>query len=682
MTLPADALISLNPYQGRTLAAVFDRFFPADEHSASASAIGAVTYLDRALSGFYREHHETYRIGLRALDDAARTLHGTGFPDLTAEQQDGMVASLWAEELPGFEVPAQRTFAELLLAHVQEGVFADPAHGGNRDLQGWRFLGHPGLWLEHSAEENLADEPVTKGGEVRDLAAAGWRADGDRAAAPVLVQGYSPQRSVAPPVPDADVVIVGMGAVGGYVAPMLAGAGLKVVGFEAGPYRTAQDFVPDELGAAYYCRGDMGPKFQGERPRWRPSEDVPTRPATYTLGRMMNGVGGSVAHWGGALRRFHPHHFAFRSWIVERFGAAALPEHTTVADWPLTYEELEPYYTHAEHVSGVSGSGSANPFGGPRSRDYPMPPLRDFKLGLLWQKATSEAGLHPYPTPICMNSRPYNGQPATAYHPWSGGFGPFANDRWNPLFTSVPEALASGNLDLRTHCRVVRVLTDADGHADGVEYLDPAGELRVQRARTVILAGYTFENLRLMFLSGGLGNSAGQLGRNFMTKFWSDVYGYVPGEVFNEHTGPAAQMWGIDDFQQEGFDSFAHGFVGGATFNVENQKLPLGIARDPLPPDVQPWGRPYKDHLRRWNSVVAVRIQPDALSYTTDFVDLDPFWRDRSGLGLPVTRITCDLRPNEERLLSFMQDRAAELLRLMGATSTWATAKFRGVMSS
>ncbi len=682
MTLPADALISLNPYQGRTLAAVFDRIFPADENSASASEIGAVTYLDRALSGFYREHHETYRVGLRALDEAARALHGAGFPDLAPEQQDDLVARLWAGTLPDFVVPDQRTFADMLLAHVQEGVFADPAHGGNRDLQGWRFLGHPGLWLEHSADENLATEPVTKGGEVRDLAAAGWRPDGERAAAPVRVEGYSPQRGVAPPVPDADVVIVGMGAVGGFVAPMLAGAGLKVVGFEAGPYRTAQDFVPDELNAAYYCRGDMGPKFQAERPRWRPSEGVPTRPATYTLGRMMNGVGGSVAHWGGALRRFHPHHFAYRSWIVERFGEAALPENTTVADWPLTYDELEPYYTYAEHVSGVSGSGTANPFGGPRSKDYPMPPLREFTLGRLWDRATREAGLHPYPTPICMNSRPYNGQPATAYHPWSGGFGPFANDRWNPLFTSVPEALASGNLDLRTHCRVVRVLTDADGHADGVEYLDPAGELRVQRARTVVLASYTFENLRLMFLSGGLGNASGQLGRNFMTKFWSDVYGYVPGAVFNEHTGPAAQMCGVDDFQHEGFDSFAHGFVGGATFNIENQKLPLGIARDPLPPDVQPWGRPYKDHLRRWNSVVAIRIQPDALAYTTDFVDLDPFWRDTSGLGLPVTRITCDLRPNEDRLVAWMQEKAAELLRLMGATSTWPTARFKGVVSS
>jgi len=681
-TSPQDAVLSLNPYQARVLAAVLDRMFPADGHSGSATDLGALHYLDLALTGAYRHHQETYRLGLAALDGAARGRHGAGFADCTAEQQDGLLADLHQRALPGFDVPEQRVFFDLMLAHCQEGVFADPAHGGNRDAAGWRFLNHPGVWLEHSAQENLASEPVTKGGEVRTLADAGWTTEGPLSREPVPTPGYDPQRSVHPPAEVADVVIVGMGAVGAFVAPMLAGAGLKVVGIEAGPWRTAADFVPDELGAAYYCRGDMGPKFLGEVPRWRRNDGEPTRPANFTLGRMMNGVGGSVAHWGGALRRLHPHHFAFRSWALDRFGAGALPATSTVTDWPLRYADLEPYYTAVERIAGVSGSGTANPFGGERSGEYPMPPLREFRLGRAWERATRELGLNPYPTPVCMNSRPYNGQRETGYHPWSGGFGPFANDRWNPLFTSVPQALASGNLDLRTHCRVVRVLTDADGHADGVEYLDPSGELRVQRARTVILSSYTYENVRLMLLSGGLGDGGGQLGKHFMTKFWSDVYGEIPGEVFNGHTGPAAQMCGIDDYQQEGFDSWKHGFVGGATFNIENQKLPLGIARDPLPPDVQPWGAPYKDHLRRWQSIVAVRIQPDALPYTTDHLDLDPTWRDSSGLGLPVLRVTCSLRENEDRLLAFMQERAADVLRAMGATRTWPTLRFKGVMSS
>jgi gluconate 2-dehydrogenase alpha chain len=210
----------------------------------------------------------------------------------------------------------------------------------------------------------------------------------------------------------------------------------------------------------------------------------------------------------------------------------------------------------------------------------------------------------------------------------------------------------------------------------------------VQEARTVVLCGYTFENVRLLLLSGdrrhrhGLGNNAGQVGKNFMTKMWADVYGFFPDVVFNRHTGPSAQMWGLDDFIAAEFDSAAHGFVGGATPNVENQQLPIQISREGLPPDVGRWGKGYKDHLRRWQHICAVRLQPESLSYRTDFLDLDPRYRDRSGLGLPLVRITCDLRENERRLSEWAEKKAEEILHTMGATKTWRGPRFRGVCSS
>jgi gluconate 2-dehydrogenase alpha chain len=167
-----------------------------------------------------------------------------------------------------------------------------------------------------------------------------------------------------------------------------------------------------------------------------------------------------------------------------------------------------------------------------------------------------------------------------------------------------------------------------------------------------------------------------------MVKQWGDVYGYFPDTVFNAHTGPAAQMVTVDDFDAVDFDSLAHGFLGGASLNVENQQLPLQIARDPLPPDLRLWGRDYQDHLRRWQHIAAVRIQPDTLSYRTDYLDLDPRHRDRSGLGLPVLRVTTDMRRNEHRLQDYMQAQCVRLLRQMGATRTWHGPRFPGVMSS
>src|SRR3712207_9552431 len=133
-------------------------------------------------------------------------------------------------------------------------------------------------------------------------------------------------------------------------------------------------------------------------------------------------------------------------------------------------------------------------------------------------------GLHPYPTPVCFNSVPYNGLPATPCSPWMAGFGAFNDDRWYPALTSIPEALATGNFDLKTHCRAVRVLTDGDGHASGVEYVDANGEPRAPEARTAALCGYTYANARPMFLSedrrhpGGSGNHAGPTGSDSLTK--------------------------------------------------------------------------------------------------------------------------------------------------------------------
>lgn len=677
--------LALNAHQARTAAALFDRLFPSPDGGSTASEIGVLRYLDRALAGAYHADLETYRLGLAALDRVALRLHEARFAACPPEVQDRLIAGLERGSLPDFAVPPQRMFFDLLLAHLQEGLFADPAYGGNREKRGWRLLGHPGVWMENAAEENLSPDPATKGGRIQSLADLGFTLEADPAEPPDAPT-HDPQRSVAPPTEDADIVLVGLGGMGGVIAPLLCRAGLRVVALEAGPWRETRDFLPDELGAAYYCRATMGPKFLAESPRWRERDGEPTREATFSLGRMMNAVGGSVIHYGAWLRRFHPHHFRPLGYVRDRWGEAAIPEGAALADWPFGYDDLEPYYTRLEHAVGIAGDAT-NPFT-PRSAPYPMPPLRPFRLGEAFRAAASARGLHPHPVPAGMNTIPYNGAPATTYNAWSNGFGSYTGDKWHPALTSVPEALATGNLDLRTHCRVVRILADGQGHAAGVEYLDGNGTLRTQRARTVILCSYTYENVRLLLLSGdrrhpdGLGNNTGQLGLHYMTKMFAHVDGFFPDTIFNRHTGPAAQGMVLDDYLSTGFDAAAHGFIGGATLGTENQFLPLQISRETLPPDVPRWGAGYRDHLRRWQQLGVIRIQPDALPYRDNRLDLDPQHRERSGLGLPVIRITHHLHPNEIRLASYMEDRASELLAEMGASRTWRGPRMTGVGSS
>lgn len=678
------ALIALNAHEARTADAIFERLFPADDSTAGASQIGVVAYLDRALAGAYADKLDTYRLGLSAIDRAAQSQQGKPFADCNADTQDAILTALEAGTLPNFNTPPRTAFFELLRAHLQEGLFSDPVYGGNRDKLGWRVLGHPGVWLENSAEENLTERPVTKHGVIFSLADLGYTLQG--ASASESIPGYDPQRGVQPPTADADIVIVGLGGMGGIVVPALTKAGLKVVALEAGPYRTQRDFLPDELGAAYYCRANMGAKFQTEIPRWRRNEGDPTQEATFSLGRMMNSVGGSVIHYGGWLRRFHPHQLKMRSHVQERWGEGVLPATNALADWPISYDDLEPYYTFLEHYVGIAGDES-NPFV-VRSRPLPMPPMRPFRLGEAFRKATTDMGLHPHPVPAGVNTVEYQGRPATTYTAWSNGFGSFTGEKWHPALSAIPEALATGNLDLRTHCRVLRVLTDADGHAIGVEYIDANGERHVQRARTVILSAYTYENVRLLLLSGdskhpnGLGNNRGQVGKYYMTKMFAHVDGYFPDTIFNRHTGPAAQGIVLDDFLAPQFDSLKHGFIGGATLGAEQQFLPIQISREALPLETRRWGQPYKDHVRAWQHLGVVRIQPDTLSYSTNFLDLDPHHRDKSGLGLPLIRITYDMRENEHRLSDWMEGKAEEILRAMGASKTWRGPRFTGVGSS
>ncbi|MEM7034531.1 MAG: GMC family oxidoreductase [Chloroflexota bacterium] len=675
-------LIHFNAVEAQIAEALFERLFPADAEVPGATEIGVLTYIDLALAGAEQDKREIYRRGLAALNQAAFQIYQNAFHDCSIVQQNALISQLEQGLLPDFHSPPQQNFFTLLLAHLQEGLFSDPVYGGNQEKKGWEALGHPGVWLENSAEENLTDKPVDKGGKIQSMADVGYNRSVPSTQQPDYQQVHTSNTAAQP-----DVILVGLGAMGSIVAPILAKAGLKVLALEAGPWRTKQDFLPDELGHAYYARASMGQKFGHEVPQWRREANESTsQEATFSLGRMMNGVGGSVVHYGAWLRRFHPHHFQAHARVKERWGLDVLPEGCTLANWPISYADLEPYYNQLDHLVGIAGDAEV-PFI-PRSQPHPMPAMRPFRMGEIFKTATNKMGLHPYPVPVGMNTVPYDGRPATTYTAWSNGFGSFNDAKWHPALSAVPEALDTGNLDLRTHCRVTKILTDSKGHANGVEYIDANGQVNTAESRTVILCSYTFENIRLMLLSGdnkhpdGLGNNRGQVGKHFMTKMFAHVDGYFPNTVFNRHTGPAAQGIILDDYLADDFNSHQHGFIGGATLGAENQFLPLQISREALPDDVPKWGQGYKEHLRQWQHFGVVRIQPDTLSYRSNYLDLDPRYRDRSGLGLPVIRITYDMRDNEQRIAEWMETKSEAILREMGATKTWRGPRFTGVGSS
>src|SRR4051812_36571684 len=215
-----------------------------------------------------------------------------------------------------------------------------------------------------------------------------------------------------------DVVIVGVGAAGGILAAELGKAGMKVIGLERGPRLTTQDFNPhDEL--RYFQRQDLRPNPKRQPVTWRRNADARATPIpTMSYGSQ---AGGGTVHYGAVSWRLHEDDFRARSQTIERYGASAIPADSSLADWPLSYADLEPYYDRAEYEIGVSGKAGnlqgrkidgGNVFEAPRRREFPLPALRLDQAATIFDEASRRLGLHPFSTPRAIVSEPYNGRPA------------------------------------------------------------------------------------------------------------------------------------------------------------------------------------------------------------------------------------------------------------------------------
>jgi gluconate 2-dehydrogenase alpha chain len=483
----------------------------------------------------------------------------------------------------------------------------------------------------------------------------------------------------------ADVVIVGLGAAGGIAADVLTAAGLEVTALEAGPRLRAEDMTLDEV------RNDVRqwmatPKAKGEIPTWRTSEDEEAGPSPWPM-LMVNAVGGSTVHYECVSLRFLPWNFQARSEVLRRYGAGALPEGTTLADWPLSYDDLEPYYDHVERAIGVSGAAGniggaldprGNHFEGPRRRGYPMEPLRVTGWAELMNDAARRLGWHPFPSPAAINSEPFEGRGACTYCGFCQANGCHVNAKGATDLTVIPRAEATGRLRVETGARVTRVEVGPDGLATGVRYVQD-GEERFLAARAVLLGGFVYENTRLLLLSTsaafprGLANNAGQVGRHYIAHVTPFVYGTFPGKQLNLFSGTMAQAPCIDDFNGDNFDHSGLGFIGGGMGACWGELKPIAIATGgALPPGVPRWGSDWKAWISKHaNSIGGAGAQFDALAYEDTYLDLDPVARDP--YGVPVVRVTHRLHENERRGATYVAEQLKTWLLEAGADQAWTT---------
>lgn len=483
------------------------------------------------------------------------------------------------------------------------------------------------------------------------------------------------------PLPKVDVLIVGTGAAGGIASYVLAEAGVKVVALEAGPYLTLTDIMKhyDDQASGW----DSAFKYAKELPTWRPDAKSPTAAPPVTLDQMANMVGGTTNHYGTQSWRFRADDFHARASSIEKYGESALPDGTTIADWPLTYDELEPYYDKVEYMIGVAGQAGniqgelvdgGNPFETARMRDFPMPAVQRTGYTELAATAMRELGYHPFPQPTASNSQEYDGRPACSYCGYCSQ-GCWNDSKGSTRVTAIRKAEATGNLEIRPNSRVTKVLSNDNGEVTGVEYIDENGELQTQPAGVVIIATYVYENNRLLLLSStdyypnGLSNNGGNVGKHYMAHAYVGRWGFFSGKRLNLWGGYPGQASTIDDLNGDNFDHTDLGFLRGGALFASTGALPSQRA-NVLAPSAPTWGSGYKrwvhDHA---DSVGMILCQSEPLSYESNFLDLDPEVKDP--LGLPVIRVTYSMGQNEIAATTYLEGKIDEIAAAMGATEVW-----------
>jgi gluconate 2-dehydrogenase alpha chain len=483
-----------------------------------------------------------------------------------------------------------------------------------------------------------------------------------------------------------DVVIVGSGAGGAAAAYVLTSAGLDVLILEAGdnnfpglddpaPGMPVPRYGNDELKGPIRLFDRQDPVVE---PRtFRAADTVAAQPDE-DVNLLNRTVGGTTVHADMKYPRFNAVDFRLASALAD---AGRLPADASFIDWPLSYDELEPWYLEAERITGVAGLAGADPFASPRSAGYPMPPSPEMYVGRLLSEGSRRAGYTPFPYPAAINSRPYPPIPAFERPPcvncgFCSGFGCPNNAKSSAAVTTLRAALLSGRCQLRFNCHARQLVAGGDGGSiAAVEYVDPDGGVQTVAGDRVILAASAMESVRLLLLSD-LTFDAGpafHLGRHMLFHYQTIGVGIFKQRIHGERGQSVTN--GISDLRgvSQGGSALDGRPLGGIVeFGTSSEPIGTGkSARQSL--DVAANIATLRDtNLKRllvespFHAHIAVLImQAEDAPQAKNRVDLDPTVRDVH--GLPVVRLTYTNHRFELDASSFYRPELVRIMELSGA---------------
>lgn len=462
-----------------------------------------------------------------------------------------------------------------------------------------------------------------------------------------------------------NAVVVGAGAGGGVVAKELAEAGLSVVLLERGRWHSYEDIDGDELrsqrtpalGNAY------GPDDERHRRVVRGADGTwsVVVPSHWAYNNNAACVGGGTLSYGAMAWRFMPEDFTMRS----TYGDV---ENSTLEDWPITYDDIEPFYEKAEWEIGVSGDDSQNPFAPPRRKPHPMPPFSYNREGRMLYDVAKSIGYHPFPIPMLRNSVAYNGRPGCINMRTCVGFACPVNAKGGSQNTVIPVALATGNCELRTECVVREIHVDDRGRATGVAYFDENHRLMTQTADLVVISASATETARLLLNSrsrlfpNGAGNNHDWVGRNLQGHAYCGAFGLFDEEVYDD-VGPGACVAVCD------FNHHNDGIIGGGLLANEFIRMPY-LFTNRRPPGAARWGKEHKDFQRQYFKRHAGVMGPiQEIPVFDSRVEVDPAVTDY--WGIPVARISGYGHPRDREATTFLASKAEAWLKAAGAHTTF-----------
>jgi choline dehydrogenase-like flavoprotein len=471
-------------------------------------------------------------------------------------------------------------------------------------------------------------------------------------------------------MPNYDAIIIGTGAAGGIVAGVLTEAGKNVLLLERGPALSFTDVGRDHLRnqrLSVYGH-NAGPELEGNpRVFVDPLGKVQTvRPHQPNYHNNAACVGGGTRVYGAQAWRFLPVDFRMAS----TYG---IPEGSSLSDWPIAYDDLEPFYERAEWELGVAGDGSALKEKLPRRRGYPLPPVNSSPQTFALSRGAAHLGWSTNPVPLLINTKPYGGREACISCKYCVGFACPTDAKNGSHNTMIPRALATGLCTLQTGAIVNAIETDTHGTVTGVSYIVQAphgAEVKKATAKIVVVSAGAIESARLLLNSrssrhpNGLGNENDQVGRNLQGHLYPRAYGLMREKVFTG-IGPGVTI---------ATTQFNHGnpdLIGGGMLADDFIKPPIDFWYDSLPPDVPRWGLANKQFMRdNYTRVLHVRGPVQDISSPKARVTIDHDVLDR--WAIPVARLSGTTHPETVRAAEFMQRRGEEWLRASGCEKVWS----------